>query len=540
MTIKAPVNSPPPNLFPSNPDQQPNNNPSSVISESIENWLQQTSTEHSSPPSVSLKRKRSASILSSPRRTSPAEPSPSESPSSDMNPPSNKSQVPLTPQQSVKSSNSSSKQTPSGVSLRDGTVVKIPKDQTWIRNRLRHYKCYQDEPDVLEKYPAFKKQVLKIINGERISSITPDSAKKFSKMHGLVKHANEGTFLTNILPLIVKQKRTYRKKRTPQAAEVVQATQELQRLQASPDIMQVEDEQDIDWEDEEAEHTRVGSETVQSQPVQPEKTASASETDEFDWVVGDFLDDGVLALNDTDFRRTFLPSKPGMKPVVDKDLVRAMAKYDGMTNPRPDYVYGTILRQYPIPDDVEFSVIIEWLLEVVPLVNFAWFLIEGKSDGGTIEEADNQVCRGGATLVNAFRMLLDEIGELETNITGAKPDDLTFVFSAALSPSVMNVRVHWAEVREGQCPIFHMHVLASVSLHDTAAPGKLRKIIHNILDWGCGEHFEDIKKVWDKIYEFERKRPAAESSTAEEVSVVEEALAQSKSPSEGANKRQRI
>ena len=226
-------------------------------------------------------------------------------------------------------------------------------------------------------------------------------------------------------------------------------------------------------------------------------------------MVEDFFNSGILAQKGPDFRRTLLPQKPG-PPEQDRLLAKAMEKYDGMSNPRPDYIYGTLLRKYPIPDDVEISMILEFLLEVVPLVNFPWFLIEGKSYKGSRAEAENQVCRGGAVLINVHRLLLDHIGEAES-IKGSAADDRTFVFSAALCPSVMEFRVHWAEVHEKKNTIFHMHKLASENVGDPMAAAKLRRIIHNILDWGCGERFEGIKKTWDKIYDFERKRVAADN-----------------------------
>ena len=46
-----------------------------------------------------------------------------------------------------------------------------------------------------------------------------------------------------------------------------------------------------------------------------------------------------------------------------------MAKVDGMTDPKPDFVYGLRRNYYPVPDDVQVSAFIDFLLEVVPFLH---------------------------------------------------------------------------------------------------------------------------------------------------------------------------
>ena len=221
----------------------------------------------------------------------------------------------------------------------------------------------------------------------------------------------------------------------------------------------------------------------------------AQEEPEFS--VASFWDDGLAVKVDCQFRRSFLPARE-----KDEKLTKAMAKVDGMTNPKPDYTYGLRIDHYAIPDDVILSAYIDFLLEVVPILHHSFFIIEGKSDSGSKAEAENQVCRGGATLVNAARQLLERIGARGIEATG--PDQRTFIYSATLSPGLMDISVHWAEVREKARPIFHMHRLDSIPLYGAGAVGRLRRITHNILDWGCVDRSPQIQEVYSQIFAYER------------------------------------
>ena len=57
-------------------------------------------------------------------------------------------------------------------------------------------------------------------------------------------------------------------------------------------------------------------------------------------------------------------------------------------------------------------------------------------------------------------------------------------------------------------PVFHMHRLDSVSLHGYGAAGKLRRITHNILDWGCVDRSPQVQEVYNQIFAYERTNDA--------------------------------
>lgn len=338
----------------------------------------------------------------------------------------------------------------------------------------------------MSRYPKFEKDVRQILNGARSSLLNPDSANRFQRNHEYYARANEDTFLQNILPSIIKTKRTVESRVRARAAE-------------SPE------EATLGKSDSSTTTRFLTKEALDTQtPIEGISEKEKEYSDQY------FQDDGLVVKINGEFRKTFLPNRFGDEG-MDIELTKAMAKVDGMTNPRPDYTYGLRIDKHPIPSDVLVSPQIDFLLEVVPIMHHPFFMIEGKGDRGSMAEADNQACRGGATLVNAARILLERIGE--PDVSGA--DDRTFVFSATLCPGLMEIWVHWAEVSRqdqteqkqiGRGVTFHMNRLASKALNDDGSAGILRKMLHNILDWGCINRDQKLSNMYDKIFAFERRQ----------------------------------
>ena len=344
-----------------------------------------------------------------------------------------------------------------------------------------------------------------ILDGQRHSFMSVDSAKKFSKKLSQTADDNEDTFLCSILPAIIKDSRMVKSRVTGHIHGSQQVVKALEQLQPENKFRSEDASEQLPNSGGKLQNTQEQNQLSEDHTSAGEPVANQGCVEESQWVVEDFAEAGVIVKVNRELRKDFLPHQPH-KP--ETELNRRMAKINGMTNPRPDRTYGIDLYKYPIPDDVEISVKIHIMLEVVPLLHWPFFIIEGKSNSGLISEATNQACRGCASIMNAQLCLLQEIGE--PHISGSAPDTRTFMFSATLSPVVMEIWVHWVEYRDNQNTIFHMHKLKAHAIDDNNAPGKLRKIIHNILDWGCGERFEAMKKIYDIIFDYERKRAAAE------------------------------
>lgn len=213
----------------------------------------------------------------------------------------------------------------------------------------------------------------------------------------------------------------------------------------------------------------------------------------------DFLDDEhIIVTRDSALEKTLLPSKyskSGFQVTLDK----ALEKYDGMkNNGRPDYIYGIQREMFPIPDEDALPPAVTTLLEIARGMHHPFLLIEGKAGQGSSAEAENQACRGGATLVNAARMLKAIVG-LEQSTIGADP--ASFLFSVTMSPNTLDIWVHWCHF-DGREERFHMNNVASWTLKRPNTLWEIRQMLHNILEWGANNRYAKRKALHDAIHRF--------------------------------------
>ena len=339
------------------------------------------------------------------------------------------------------------------------TKASTKADAGFVRQRLAQHGMYQGDDKAFRSYPAFQKMVYEIVRGERHSAPRPKSVEAFQRRHKYHRSDNELTVLDNLIPMIIKARRQV---------------------------------------------------PLQYSSIKPPVTGSLQEAPEFypapsdgecTWVVEDFFDSGCIRKANADFKPNSLP--------LDKDLAAMMKKDDdmqGLTNPRPDYVYGLSCDDFEPPKGVIISGITQDLREVIPHMYDCMFVIEGKSDQGQPAGAENQACRSGAALVNAARQLRERIGEKD--VEGA--DERTFVFSGTLCPNALQIWVNWAEVTytNGKKNVFfHMNHLDSGTLSSSDFVERFRPICHNILDWGCiTRYHKNLKGLYERIYEWETDR----------------------------------
>ena len=299
---------------------------------------------------------------------------------------------------------------------------------------------------------------MKVVNGDRHSHMRPESARQITQRHQYYQRTNEATLLTYILPLIIKDCRSV--KLLPKEAK-----EQSFGMAVDGDNIDVEDPED---------GALYGSKA--------------------------WFDDGVVAAVNKDFRKEHLPHR-----YEDDQLAAALKKDDSMLTPRPDRCFGLLPDLIPVPDDIILNPQITILLEPCPDMHHPFFVLEGKSNDGSIADAENQARRGGATLVHAARQLLSKIGEPQVTDNG--PDDRTFVFSATMAPNVMDLWVHWAELRNGKA-VFHMNCVKSVALRDDQQLGELRKTLHNIMSWGCDLKARRLEELHERLYTWQRKETA--------------------------------
>jgi len=458
-------------------DSQETVSSASLPRESIETWLQETT----SVPSRKRKRSDSAVITPSPP------PHISES---------------FLDLEEIEFKMPSPK-TPKNQKTNKSKTTKISADAHWIKQRLEQYDMYQGDDEAFDKYPRFKDMVHEILGGERHSEVKEGSKKRFKEKRDYLKSANESTFLDNLIPMMIKEKREIRIEYHSTGDSGGQSSQEL-----------------LDLEDN------------------PSK-----------WVVEEFWDSGCIREANVNFRNNFLPLDEELIAMMDKDKDRERV----MTNPRPDYAFGLNCTGSKPPKDTKFSAETQWIREIVPYMYDCMLVIEGKSDRGEAAEAENQACRSGAALVNAARMMRERIGEVD--VEGC--DDRTFLFSGTLCPDHMELWVHWAEVTykdavrkvEKATPQgvemvdeqyrkkhvdFHMNLLQSESLRTKNFLDMYRPFLHCILDWGCITRFNtNLKDHYERIYAWEKQQVEEAQRAAAE------AASKSSDSSKTGGKRQR-
>ena len=354
--------------------------------------------------------------------------------------------MPITPK-------SSSVNTPSTPST-NKTRSKAPVDPSWVAGSLDMHglKCDQQ---ALGKYPEFEKMIFDITSQERHSEMKLKSVQRVEKRSLVLEEENEATFLNNLLPLIIKEERT---------AEVENNGPNSHSLEMGGDGNMVE-------------------------VLNPKPGVIYGSRDWFD--------DGVHAVTDHDFRKDLLPHG-----YVDELVAQMLKKDDNMLTPRPDRCYGLLRNWIPVSNDLPLSPEIRTLIEACPGLSHPFFLIEGKSNRGSKFDAMLQARRGGASLVNAMRQLLAKIGE--PHVTGSGVDDQNFVFSATMSPGLMDFWVHWAELKSGTA-IFHMNRIDSLALNNKNQISEVRKILNNIMTWGLDLKARRLIELHEKIYTWQRK-----------------------------------
>ena len=357
--------------------------------------------------------------------------------------------MPLTP----KGSSADPPSTPSTFKTRS----KAPVEPGWVSDTLTMHglKC---DYNALGRYPEFEKKVFGIVKSERHSQMKPVSAKHIRQQGNILEDDNEATFLGTLLPLIIKTNRITELENHGLAGQFPEMS---------------------------------GNETtVEVLNPQPGVLYGCR-----NWV-----NDGVHAVFDRDFRNNLLPHR-----YVDEQVAEALKKDDNMLTPRPDRCYGLLKQWIPVPDDVVLDPEIRTLITACPALSHSFFLLEGKSHSGDRLDAMLQARRGGASLVYAMRQLLAKIGE--PHVTESGVDDRNFVFSATMSPGLIEFWVHWAELCNG-IATFHMNNLGSMALKDLELLPRIRKTLNNILSWGSDLKARRLTELHEKIYIWQRKEDA--------------------------------
>ncbi|KAI4117488.1 MAG: hypothetical protein LQ345_002286 [Seirophora villosa] len=295
--------------------------------------------------------------------------------------------------------------------------------------------------------------VMSVADTERPSGRKPESEKRWQNRIDKIHVHNEATMLDHVLPLLIKVAR-----RVPVHAPPTQEEASM---------------------DEEVYHSM--------------------------WE--DFEDCGLDWTQDREFARDFLPNSYH-EVGYEEQIAKTLAKERGMKNPKPDRAYGLAIDDISPPEH-QFDLLRDEtraVLNAIPGLHHVFFLIEGVRSAGDLRKAVNQACRGGTVAVRIQRLLLEAIGQ-DTMREG--PDRQTYVYTATIDDNQMSFWVNFAVVKTAsqsaqKIVSYHMEHVYSYNFRSPDAELYLRRVYHNILDWGVRSRRQMLEERCSKMYKSER------------------------------------
>ena len=191
-------------------------------------------------------------------------------------------------------------------------------------------------------------------------------------------------------------------------------------------------------------------------------------------------------------------SVPAIQKPDDKVLAKLLESLPRIQNPRPDLTYGLGQEAFDETERRIMHTCNKFTVLSADLYH-GFFLVEVKSAEGTIEDAENQCCRGGAALVHA-RIQFNAQATMEHESPPMGADLQSIAFTLALVPSKAHMFVHWAEIRNTDI-VYHMNLVNSYDFRSLSCDGfaQLRYDIDNVLDWGTLRRKQEIKNVCKEI-----------------------------------------
>ena len=267
-----------------------------------------------------------------------------------------------------------------------------------IGQMMEEHWIYQDQ-EAYQKYPQFKKTVQDIVHAKRDSIMSTEELEEFFEQRRYLKRLNEDTYLHNLLPLIISRKYVKKEAKPTDGDRVIEEA-DLQRFETA------------------------------AENSEPNKTKARKD---YIFTSRRWIQDGILVKMNANLLPAAIPNRFGGEGYLPQ-IAAALAKEQGLTEARPDYLYAIKPDAYR-DESVTLSPHLQALLGVAPGVQHPFFIVEGKSEQGSVADAQNQARRGGASLVHTTRSLLAYIGE--SDVEGL--DTRTFIFSATMSPNIMEI-----------------------------------------------------------------------------------------------------
>ena len=321
---------------------------------------------------------------------------------------------------------------------------------------------------MLEKpeFAPFRDTVMEVVNNTRDSAIKTRSQGRFRNHLQWVSQDNEDTVLAKLLPSIVKDGRMKRATSADNAS------------------------------------------------------AQQDQTEDQMYTYEDYANDGLQMSVNRLFTETYLPNASA-DTTFESRVAKDLSKGQGMKQAKPDRIYGLNLDQFRTPKNKTLRQQTERWLSLVPNMKDPFLFFEGKASNGDLTKAFEQASRVGTCLVFTQRNLLDHTGHDDK--PGA--DDRTYVYSATMDSNCWCFWVHFAIVEfldDGTKDVnYHMECIYSTTYRPNDSLLLLRRVCHNILDWGLGARKKMLKKRYDNIVAYDERWLKAENQKSMEEATAE-------------------
>ncbi|KAL8903402.1 MAG: hypothetical protein Q9207_003948 [Kuettlingeria erythrocarpa] len=276
------------------------------------------------------------------------------------------------------------------------------------------------------------------------------------------------------------------------------------------------------------------------------------------WAARDWADDGL----DENDNRVFQAGSVPRIGSANENHKAILNDLPSISNPQPDILYGTSIKKHYTDEERAVLTQFSKITQVSMGLACPFFGVEVKTKGD-IEEAANQACPEGASMVAAHRDLeilarpptsmaksndtanaakaittpakanatpsaartnatpKNSSTDANPNVSKAskdaagikakgkakshtsKADFSTKAYTMVLTPKYAQINVHWAEIGEGEgekALTYHMHCIKSYALNEQDNLRACRAAANNILDWGLGERDKKIKALLNQVH----------------------------------------
>lgn len=370
----------------------------------------------------------------------------------------------------------------------DNSAISVSE----VRSFLRSNRLFVKDDAAAERGATLVAKAIGIIDEKRHSSMSSESANSILKTLKFYSTKNEKTLLINLWQLLINETR-FRKKI-------------------------------LDSGEQEA--------------LTPAEKVEAADWIKKAWVA----DDSLWTKWDAEF---FVNTIPEISTWGDPTLDALLAAVPRIAKPKPDIGVGFDERAF---SETVRLVLDKFSIKLTAKQYLTFFAVEAKGADGTMGEAENQCCRGGAAMVKACRDFLKATNTYlkppvsqgksktpppsptkpsqppvlptSTTIKYPRPDTASFAFSLALTPDLAKLFVHWAEVTDGdpdthqEAEVWQQTELRQYLLHDVEYIRLLRFNIDNIQDWGCRIRKRNIETQSERYANYMATLDSAGKKTA--------------------------